>query len=63
MSENGDWLLAEAERCLRIARDCPTASVSETIRNMAAVYLERAGKDATDAALLAIQQIQSANER
>jgi hypothetical protein len=42
MSTEADDLRAHAERCVRLANECPTPSVSEKLMALAAEYLERA---------------------
>ena len=54
-------LRAQAERCLRLAKECPTQSVAETLLALAAEYLERAAnlsKPAQPAVAQQQQQIQ-----
>jgi hypothetical protein len=42
MSESVAYLRAQAEKCIRLARACTTASVSESLTDLAAEYLQRA---------------------
>jgi hypothetical protein len=42
MSENIERLTAQAEKCLRLAMNCPTASVAKSLMALADDYLERA---------------------
>jgi hypothetical protein len=42
MSDSAQDLRAEAERCMRLAKECSTPSVSERLMAVAAEYLERA---------------------
>jgi hypothetical protein len=42
MSDNAEDLRFQAERCMRLAKDCSTPSVSEKLMALAAEYLERA---------------------
>jgi hypothetical protein len=51
-------LRAQAERCLRLAKECTTPSVSETLLALAAEYLERAAKLARPAQPAVTQQQQ-----
>ena len=51
-------LRAQAERCLRLAKECTAPSVSETLLALAAEYLERAAKLARPAQPAVTQQQQ-----
>jgi hypothetical protein len=44
MSESAQDLRAQAERCIRLAKECATPSVSESLMALAADYFERAGR-------------------
>ena len=59
MSDNAVDLRVQAERCMRLAKECPTPSVSEMLLELAAEYLERAaGPSARPATAQQQQQIQ-----
>jgi hypothetical protein len=51
-------LRAQAERCLRLAKECSVPSVAETLLALAAEYLERAAKLAEPAQSAVTQQQQ-----
>ena len=53
-----EHLRAQAERCLRLAQQCITPSVSETLMALAAKYLEHANKLAQPAQPAVTQQQQ-----
>jgi hypothetical protein len=44
MSESAQDLRAQAEHCIRMAKECPTPSISEKLMALAADYFERAAR-------------------
>jgi hypothetical protein len=59
MSESAQDLRAQAERCIRLAMECATPSVSESLIALASDYFERAAKPA---AVQQQQQMQPKDE-
>jgi hypothetical protein len=55
MSESAQDLRAQGERCIRLAKECSTPSVSEKLMALAADYFERAAR-------LAAVQLQQQNQ-
>jgi hypothetical protein len=56
MSESAQDLRAQGERCIRLAKECPTPSVSESLMALAADYFERAARVAERPAAVQQQQ-------
>jgi hypothetical protein len=62
MSESAQDLRAQAERCIRLAKECATPSVSESLKALAADYFERAARLSSKPTAQQQQQIQPKNE-
>jgi hypothetical protein len=63
MSESAQDLRAQAERCIRLAMECATPSVSESLIALASDYFERAARlAARPAAVQQQHQIQPKDE-
>jgi hypothetical protein len=56
MSESAQDLRAQGEHCIRLAKECPTPSVSEKLMALAADYFERAARVAERPAAVQQQQ-------
>jgi hypothetical protein len=63
MPDSAQDLRAQAERCIRLAKECAAPSVSESLMALAADYFERAARlAARPAAVQQQQQIQPKDE-
>jgi|SoiMethySBSTD1v2_1073268.scaffolds.fasta_scaffold5842725_1 hypothetical protein len=64
MPDGAQDLRAQGEHCIRLAKECPTPSVSESLMALAADYFERAARLSSKptAQQQQQQQIQPKNE-